>query len=340
MKFCQICGAQLQDEDVFCSKCGANLTPKTEQPVAQTYQQPVVQNYQQMATSYNKKVCPACGNECLEQAIMCVKCGYCFPGGVSAYPKKISKPAKSKEEKRAGVAKGVAIAMNAFLSVDYIILILVNVLNNNEFSISKPILYVVFGILVIVGLAIGKSNKIISIIHIAYFPVVWLINFATTESVENLITFTGIIDFISYIFLALLFLLKNEKFKKLYFVPCILELLSYIIRAVQTLDIGEEISMSEYIGYFIGWGIGLLLGLTIDFCLGYVAKVKWNVVAPKGENTPVNATNNYVRVAQNVPNMQYQQPNNMNAVNYQNPPVYQNPQNNINYPNTQNYQNQ
>ena len=215
MKFCQFCGAQLQDEDAFCSKCGANLTPKTEQPVQQNIQQPVTQSYQQpVGQVYQQPV-----GQVYQQPVQQT---YQRPPVMPVYQQPVIKPAKSKEEKRAGIAKGVAIGLSVLDIIGYIIMIFVGLYNGNAFNIPVQIFNMFFCLIVILGLVIGKNNKIIGIAYIAYYPLWTIIQVVQTGTLVSLIDIYGTLIFIAYIFIGLLFILKNEKFKKAYFVPCLI----------------------------------------------------------------------------------------------------------------------
>ena len=360
MKFCQFCGAQLQDEALFCGNCGTNLTQEKEQPVAQTYQQPVQQMYQQpvqqtyqqpvqqmyqqpvqqtyqqpvqqmyqqpVQQMYQQPVQPIYQQRPMAQ-------GYQQP--VRPNPSKPPKPAKSKKEKRIRTEKGYVIGYSILAIIFYLIVIIRNA--NHGIPFGTEALTIVISILTIIGVSIGKNNTLIGCAYCLKTPVRIIILIAIGSPISTVFNGFTLFEFISDILLALLFLSKKESIKKIYFLPCVLAALSSIIRVVvyeaclwDTFALSDNIIYSiflELVLYSAGW--------LMVYCLGDIARVKWNVAPKNANGTPVNATNNHVRVAQNAPNM-HQQPNNMN---YQNNQGYQNQQNNVNYQNTQNYQNQ
>lgn len=73
MAYCEQCGAELREGDVFCSKCGARV----------------------MAVSNAKKICSHCQSELKEDDLFCPVCGYRVESSVLPIvddPKPIPKP--------------------------------------------------------------------------------------------------------------------------------------------------------------------------------------------------------------------------------------------------------
>ena len=62
MKFCPTCGAQLEDEALFCTACGAKLVPAQPDPAVQP-QEPVVQPQEPVAQAQQPVVPPVQQNQ-------------------------------------------------------------------------------------------------------------------------------------------------------------------------------------------------------------------------------------------------------------------------------------
>lgn len=102
LKKCTACGAEIDEEQTFCSKCGAKqearvMTPATEAPAAE---------------ASPKKKCTACKQEIRQDQVFCPHCGAKqSPSGGSLQPNLPPKPPVANESPRppaGGVAKAAA----------------------------------------------------------------------------------------------------------------------------------------------------------------------------------------------------------------------------------------
>lgn len=255
MKICPYCNSEILDEAVFCVHCKSTL-----EVIAAKIVNPDV------------KICSYCGNKCYKNAVLCVECGKGFESVQKTSGKKSSNINK--------VISVVSIVLHGIVLIFSIISLLINLQVYGLDAIS--LLNMIPTGVVLIGLILGKKNKIVAI------------GYGLSALMGLISLFTGTVDIYSVrtiilvarnAIIALLYT-GNKALRKVWFIPTALSFLSATIITIFNLANGYM-----YEDYYSSYDVGQAFLLSVlrvfslffpavmsviqDTVTSYNAKLNW-----------------------------------------------------------------
>lgn len=229
-------------------------------PPAEPVSAPPVMTYASAPT--NIKVCPTCGNQCNENAVICVNCGQKLTA----------------ESNKSGISNATK-SNNKALSVVSIVIIAIGLLSTLSFAINSGFtlstaITLVASILILVGFIKGKCNKLPGIGYVlsALSSVVALID--TGDFSLSLV-----VAIIQAGVMAALYL-GTDSIRKLWFIPVVLSVINIISSYAPTLEYIEYFGFESIVSMFISVITALISSVIV--CLN--AKINWNTSEVTAEN--------------------------------------------------------
>ena len=248
MKNCPYCNSEILDEAVFCVHCKSSLSSNMIEE-----------------TNSNIKRCPYCGNECDKNAVLCVKCG-------SSLENKVNRINKT-------FGKGMLIYIINLILCGFGAITLVINLFKGDYSFADyiiAIVNVIGAVLVLVGLIVGKKNKIPAIGYCisAVATVITIFYIVISYFDESIIVYllSLIVSVVESVLVGLLYSC-NKTLKKSWFIPIILCFVTNVLTIIINYD-------KYYYYYFysdtflidIVFQLASIIGVAIT-CLN--AKLNW-----------------------------------------------------------------
>lgn len=220
------------------------------------------------------KICPYCGAQMAITAKFCACCGRNIM--LQTVPLNNIKG----KNKKARVAKVFCIIIAVFV----IFMGIHNTYYEVKWMAGLPFIrniwLVLFYLMVIIGLLIERNNKFIGILFFLERPI-WLIIylFQPYDANQLDLLMTYMLPGICNIFVGTLFVLKNDSFKKAYFIPTMLQgikilydIVAYVVR------LNTEISPSSAaMVLLVNYILIPIIFLLFTHFICVVAKERWNV---------------------------------------------------------------